>query len=426
MDFALALTTGAGRATDGAQTAFVPSLLKMLSTTGQSVSGRRAAWSESESDTDREHRRRTDGAATPTEVIAQAESQRAIGTHAFRKDTLQSEFREHLTEQRQAQRDAAQTATTSTRATTAAVKSATTADTGTQATQDGHKTLTSAHTTSTSDQATKSTTASASQTTTAAETTQTPAATPRLAVRTADVLRAHNDLAASKVQSVTATQATGQTAGRALGGAFTAAKGASSASTTQSTTARTSPVGAASGTDRNSAAAAAKKPAATATPRETGEADANTERILRFIQTRIGKDQSTATMRLDPPELGSLRIRLDLQHDEVTVEMEAQTDAARRLLAEQLDTLRQGLESAGLHVARVELRVAENAQPNMTGDAAMQNAWTGAQDASPESRDQSAAGSDAGTDSPAYEAAAEAEPVELLRPATSTQVNVWA
>jgi len=432
MDFALALTSGAGRAVDGAQSALVPSLLQVLSASGQTTGTRRTSWVTGEDsatcESARERRRRTDGADTPTEVIAQAEQQRAPGTHAFRKDTLQSQFREHLNEQRQAQREASQSATSNTHATTAAKSTALT-DTDARAMQDSRATSTSTRAAAATTDAAKPVADAASSPTTA-ETAAPAAATPRLAVRTADVLRTSNSDAA-KVQAVTSAQTASQVAGRALAGAFTAtteATGAASGTTNTATNGvtRASPVAAASGADRTAATVAAKKAATTATTAQTSESDANTERILRFIQTRVGKDHSTATLRLDPPELGSLRIQLDLCDDELTVQMEARSDAARRVLAEQLDALRQGLESAGLHVAHVELRVAAAPQAELAGDATPQNAWTGAQDASPQSRDQSAADHEAGTESPPYESAGEVESIDVLRPATSTRVNVWA
>ena len=60
-------------------------------------------------------------------------------------------------------------------------------------------------------------------------------------------------------------------------------------------------------------------------------------------------------IRLDPAELGSLRIEVARSADGVTVRLEAATAAARRLLTEQLPALRESLAAAGIAVDRVEV-----------------------------------------------------------------------
>lgn len=104
---------------------------------------------------------------------------------------------------------------------------------------------------------------------------------------------------------------------------------------------------------RAAPAQAARVPDASA----TSKSDANVERIVRLIHAQIGRQRSVATLRLDPPELGSLRLRMDLRRDQLTLDVETQTHAARRLLSEQIDTLRQNLEAAGIHLERIEIRV---------------------------------------------------------------------
>jgi flagellar hook-length control protein FliK len=91
-------------------------------------------------------------------------------------------------------------------------------------------------------------------------------------------------------------------------------------------------------------------------PDTDGSFEPNIERILRLVQTRIGKDRSVTTLRLDPPELGTLRIHLDLRQNQLTLQVDTQTPTARRLLEEQLDTLRRNLEAAGIHLERIEIR----------------------------------------------------------------------
>ena len=91
--------------------------------------------------------------------------------------------------------------------------------------------------------------------------------------------------------------------------------------------------------------------------------DANLEQILRTAQTQIGKDRAVATLRLDPPELGTVRLHLDLRGEQLGLVIEAQTPAARRVLEGELDKLRHGLEAGGIQLERVELRTAAREPP---------------------------------------------------------------
>ncbi len=101
--------------------------------------------------------------------------------------------------------------------------------------------------------------------------------------------------------------------------------------------------------------AVANRPAA---PQESNAARnaANLERIVRVVQSQIDGDRSRATLRLDPPELGTVRLKLELQRDVLTLRVETQTAVAHRLLTEQLDSLRQSLQAAGIRLEQVEVR----------------------------------------------------------------------
>ena len=100
----------------------------------------------------------------------------------------------------------------------------------------------------------------------------------------------------------------------------------------------------------------ATKSAANAEQAETTDRQANIERVLRTIHSRLGRERSTAILLLDPPELGSIRLRMDLRKDALSLRMDTQTQVAHRLLMQELNSLRQGLESAGIHLERVEVR----------------------------------------------------------------------
>jgi hypothetical protein len=98
------------------------------------------------------------------------------------------------------------------------------------------------------------------------------------------------------------------------------------------------------------------KPVANGGQAETADRQENIERVLRTIHSRLGRERSIAVLQLDPPELGSVRLRMDLRNDALSLRVDTQTQVAHRLLMKELDSLRQGLESAGIHLERVDVR----------------------------------------------------------------------
>jgi flagellar hook-length control protein FliK len=84
--------------------------------------------------------------------------------------------------------------------------------------------------------------------------------------------------------------------------------------------------------------------------------DANIERIVRVVRGRLGAKHSRTVVRLDPPELGSLRLQMDLRGTALTLRIDTSTGLAHRLLSEDLPKLRDGLEGSGIQLERVEVR----------------------------------------------------------------------
>lgn len=62
------------------------------------------------------------------------------------------------------------------------------------------------------------------------------------------------------------------------------------------------------------------------------------------------------TLRLTPPEMGTVRIHLEVQGATVRAQFHAETEPARQLLQQQLTHLRQGLENQGLAVERLTVQ----------------------------------------------------------------------
>ena len=75
-------------------------------------------------------------------------------------------------------------------------------------------------------------------------------------------------------------------------------------------------------------------------------------------------------MRLDPPELGQLRIQMTIVRGIVSAEFQASTQQAHVLLDKNMAALRNALEGQGLTVERLAVHVAPGAgQHTMRNDA---------------------------------------------------------
>lgn len=99
-----------------------------------------------------------------------------------------------------------------------------------------------------------------------------------------------------------------------------------------------------------------KQPASAADPAERAE---SIERIVRLVQRRLDRERSITVLRVDPPELGMLKLHMDLRKDSLELRIDAHSEMAHRLLREDLDALRAGLEAAGIRVERIEVRAIE-------------------------------------------------------------------
>lgn len=152
--------------------------------------------------------------------------------------------------------------------------------------------------------------------------------------------------------------------------------------------------------------------------------DANLERVLRVLRMQLARDRANATIRLDPAELGQVRMKIDLSGTQLALDVEAEREAARRLLVEQVDALRRGLEAAGIVLERIDVRVVE---PALRHDAPGGTSGGASWQAGP--NDQGSARRDDPTPIGSASPTA-AETVEPVRPepipATESLVNILA
>lgn len=108
--------------------------------------------------------------------------------------------------------------------------------------------------------------------------------------------------------------------------------------------------------------ASARETALTNAQTNAIESDRFSGRIVRGMSTMINQRGGVMTMRLDPPELGQLRIQMTIVQGVVTAEFHAANEQARAMLDRNLATLRTSLENSGLTVDRLHVSAGHNAQ----------------------------------------------------------------
>jgi flagellar hook-length control protein FliK len=97
---------------------------------------------------------------------------------------------------------------------------------------------------------------------------------------------------------------------------------------------------------------------------------------MRTAQQRDGRVQ----VRLSPPELGSLRIEISVQHGVLHAKLEAETPTARNLLLDNLPALRERLAQQDMRVEKFDVEVRRDNGGQTGGNGAQdrqadQSAW---------------------------------------------------
>jgi flagellar hook-length control protein FliK len=80
--------------------------------------------------------------------------------------------------------------------------------------------------------------------------------------------------------------------------------------------------------------------------------------IVRGLNAMVNQRGGSMSLRLDPPELGELRVHMNIARGTVTADFTAATQQAQSLLDRHMTALRQSLESHGLTVERLTVHVA--------------------------------------------------------------------
>ena len=89
----------------------------------------------------------------------------------------------------------------------------------------------------------------------------------------------------------------------------------------------------------------------------TGDNDSlNTARLTRGLANAVQQRGGAVTLRLTPPEMGTVRIQMQITGTSVSASFHAESASAQTLLTTQLAQLRSALESKGMNVERLTVQ----------------------------------------------------------------------
>jgi len=88
----------------------------------------------------------------------------------------------------------------------------------------------------------------------------------------------------------------------------------------------------------------------------------NTARLHRGLASAVKQNGGAVTLRLTPPEIGTVRIELQMSGTTLSAAFHTETASAMSLINRQLDQLRTSLETQGLNVDKVTVQTMPGAQ----------------------------------------------------------------
>jgi len=103
---------------------------------------------------------------------------------------------------------------------------------------------------------------------------------------------------------------------------------------------------------------AATTDAPTLTQAFTADEAQFSSRIVRGLSAMVNQRGGVMNMRLDPPELGQLRVQMTIARGIVSADFQASSPQAHALLEKNMVALRNALEGQGLTVERLAVHVA--------------------------------------------------------------------
>jgi flagellar hook-length control protein FliK len=77
--------------------------------------------------------------------------------------------------------------------------------------------------------------------------------------------------------------------------------------------------------------------------------------LVRLVRLNVGNRNSSATLRLDPPELGRMKVDVRMSDDALRLRIEVGNSQARELLSERVEQLAAALRAHDIRMERVEI-----------------------------------------------------------------------
>ncbi len=89
--------------------------------------------------------------------------------------------------------------------------------------------------------------------------------------------------------------------------------------------------------------------------------------VARVLSATSGAGRHQVTLRLEPPELGQLRLQIRMQHQAMTLQVNAESQAVARLIESRLSDLREALAAHGIRMGRADVVVRTPASAEASG-----------------------------------------------------------
>ncbi|XAL99033.1 flagellar hook-length control protein FliK [Phycisphaeraceae bacterium D3-23] len=105
-----------------------------------------------------------------------------------------------------------------------------------------------------------------------------------------------------------------------------------------------------------------------AAAREADTSALNSARLTRGLASAVNQRGGAVTLRLTPPDMGTVRIQMQLTGAILSASLHTETASAHQLLTQQLGQLRTSLESQGLTVERLHVQPMQPAQQSGASD----------------------------------------------------------
>jgi len=107
------------------------------------------------------------------------------------------------------------------------------------------------------------------------------------------------------------------------------------------------------------------------------DAEEQVERIVHVMRASISRGGSRVNMQLDPPELGQLRIQMQIRNGEMTARFETQTETARNWIYSQLGALRESLAGQNIRLVQATVESRQGGNEAAGGQSGGAGGFTG-------------------------------------------------